>query len=189
VAAFGDRGAARVAGTFQHHRDFLRFAIVGAITWVIDTAVFLSLKSTVLPSKPVTCKIIAVVIAISVSYLLSRSWSFRLRRALPDVHEGTRFLVVSGLGVAFYSAPLWMSRYLLDLRVPWVSPVTQEIADFVSGQIIGVLVGMAFRWWAFNRFVFPGARPCTTGAPSLRASGRYRASRVTGSGRRHLRLR
>jgi len=29
------------------------------------------------------------------------------------------------------------------------------MADFVSGQIVGTLVGMAFRWWAFRRFVFP----------------------------------
>jgi hypothetical protein len=36
-----------------------------------------------------------------------------------------------------------------------VSLLTQEIADFVSGQIIGVLAGMAFRWWGFRRFVFP----------------------------------
>jgi hypothetical protein len=36
-----------------------------------------------------------------------------------------------------------------------VSLLTQEIADFVSGQILGTLVGMAFRWWAFRRFVFP----------------------------------
>jgi len=39
--------------------------------------------------------------------------------------------------------------------VPDVSLVTQEVADFVSGQIVGVLLGMAFRWWAFRRFVFP----------------------------------
>ena len=54
-----------------------------------------------------------------------------------------------------YTAPLAVSRYVLDLKVPGVSLLTQEIADFVSGQIIGVLVGMAFRWWAFRRFVFP----------------------------------
>ena len=39
--------------------------------------------------------------------------------------------------------------------MPAVSLLTQEVADFVSGQIVGVLVGMAFRWWAFRRFVFP----------------------------------
>jgi hypothetical protein len=36
-----------------------------------------------------------------------------------------------------------------------VSLVTEHWADFISGQIVGVLVGMAFRWWAFRRFVFP----------------------------------
>ena len=25
----------------------------------------------------------------------------------------------------------------------------------MSAQIVGTLVGMAFRWWAFRRFVFP----------------------------------
>jgi len=36
-----------------------------------------------------------------------------------------------------------------------VSLFTQEMADFVSGQVLGVLAGMAFRWWAFRKFVFP----------------------------------
>ena len=53
------------------------------------------------------------------------------------------------------TAPLAISRYVLDLKVPGVSLFTQEMADFVSGQIVGTLVGMAFRWWAFRRFVFP----------------------------------
>jgi hypothetical protein len=72
--------------------------------------------------------------------------------------------------VAVYTAPLAISRYLLLLRVPEVSLLTQEIADFVSGQIIGVLAGMAFRWWAFRRFVFPdeGARRQTPAAAEPR---------------------
>ena len=40
-------------------------------------------------------------------------------------------------------------------RLPVVGMLTQEIADFVSGQVLGVILGMAFRWWAFRRFVFP----------------------------------
>ena len=41
------------------------------------------------------------------------------------------------------------------------TPFTQEVADFVSAQIIGTAVAMVFRWWAFRRFVFPhaGVRP------------------------------
>lgn len=142
------------------HRELLKFALVGGTTWIIDTAVFLVLKATALTDKPITAKIIAVLVATIVSYVLNREWSFRTRGGRERHHEAALFFIVSGVGVAVYTAPLAISRYLLLLRVPEVSLLTQEIADFVSGQIIGVLAGMAFRWWAFRRFVFPdeGAR-------------------------------
>jgi putative flippase GtrA len=139
------------------HRELLKFALVGGTTWIIDTAVFLLLKATVLADKPLTAKIIAVLVATIVSYVLNREWSFRTRGGRERHHEAALFFLVSGIGVAVYTAPLAVSRYLLLLRVPEVSLLTQEVADFVSGQIIGVLAGMAFRWWAFRRFVFPDA--------------------------------
>nr|WP_239028970.1 GtrA family protein [Pseudonocardia acidicola] len=137
------------------HRELVKFAFVGGVTWVIDTVVFLVLKSTVLEPKPITAKVIAVLVATIVSYVLNREWSFRTRGGRERHHEAALFFVISGVGVAVYTAPLAISRYVLDLKVPGVSLLTQEIADFVSGQIIGVLAGMVFRWWAFRRFVFP----------------------------------
>jgi putative flippase GtrA len=137
------------------HRELVKFALVGGTTWVIDTAVFLVLKSTVLEPKPLTAKIIAVLMATIVSEVLNREWSFRTRGGRERHHEAALFFLISGVGVAVYSAPLAVSRYVLDLQVPAVSLLSQNVADFVSGQIIGVIVGMAFRWWAFRRFVFP----------------------------------
>ena len=52
-------------------------------------------------------------------------------------------------------APLWFSSYVLQLRVPDVSLTTENIADFISAYIIGNLLQMAFRFWAFRRWVFP----------------------------------
>jgi hypothetical protein len=54
--------------------------------------------------------------------------------------------------------PLWVSRYVFLLRVPDVSRPVQEIADFVSGMLLGTLIAMCFRLWAFKRFVFPHAQ-------------------------------
>jgi putative flippase GtrA len=139
------------------HRELVKFALVGGTTWIIDTAVFLLLKSTVLEPKPVTAKVIAVVLATVVSYLLNRDWSFRTRGGRDRHHEAVLYLLISGIGVAVYSAPLFISRYVLELREPMVSGLTVSVADFVSGQIIGVLLGMAFRWWAFRKIVFPHA--------------------------------
>src|ERR687893_2749250 len=141
--------------TAVRHRELVKFALVGGIAYVVDITLFTLLKTTVLEPKPVTAKIIAVMIATIVSYVLNREWSFRTRGGRERHHEAALFFLVSGVGVAVYSAPLAISRYVFHLSVPEVSLLTQEVADFVSGQIVGVLVGMAFRWWAFRRFVFP----------------------------------
>jgi putative flippase GtrA len=137
------------------HRELLKFAMVGGTTWVIDTIIFLVLKSTILEPKPVTAKVISVLVATLASYGLNRGWSFRTRGGRERHHEAVLYVLVSGVSVAVYAAPLWLSRYALDLRVPAVSLLTEHWADFISGQIVGVLFGMAFRWWAFRRFVFP----------------------------------
>ena len=137
------------------HRELVKFAVVGGTTWIIDTAVFLALKSTVLEPKPLTAKVVAVLVATIVSYVLNREWSFRTRGGRERHHEAALFFIISGVGVVVYTAPLAISRYVFHLAEPAVGLLTQEIADFVSGQIVGTLVGMAFRWWAFRRFVFP----------------------------------
>ena len=50
-------------GVAIKHRELVKFALVGGTTWVIDTTVFLLLKTTVLDTKPLTAKIIAVLVA------------------------------------------------------------------------------------------------------------------------------
>ncbi|GAB1508740.1 GtrA family protein [Actinophytocola sp. KF-1] len=137
------------------HRELLKFAIVGGTTFVIDNGIWYLLKLTVLEEKPVTAKIIAIIVATIVSYVLNREWSFRTRGGRERHHEAALFFLISGVGVALNSAPLWISRYVLMFEVPHVSRLVQEIADFASGSIIGMLLAMFFRFWAFRRWVFP----------------------------------
>ena len=143
------------------HRELLKFAVVGGICFVVTVAVNYALKLTILNNKPVTALIFAVVIATIVSYILNREWSFRTRGGRERHHEAALFFLFSGIGVGLNSMPLWVSRYLLDLEVPHVSRLVQEIADFTSGLILGTLLAMVFRLWAFKKWVFPqaGVRP------------------------------
>ena len=137
------------------HRELIKFAIVGGTTFIIDSAIFYTLKLTILEAKPVTAKVIAGIVAVIASYLLNREWSFRHRGGRERHHEALLFFGFSGVGVMLSMAPLWFSSYVLGLRVPAVSLTAENIADFVSAYIIGNLMQMGFRFWAFRRWVFP----------------------------------
>jgi putative flippase GtrA len=141
----------------RKHKELVKFLLVGGTAFVVDTAIFLGLKNSVLEDKVITAKVISTVVATIVSYVLNREWSFRTRGGRANHHEAALFFLISGLGVLVTLAPLWLSHYVLNLQTPHVSKLTQEIADFVSAQIIGTLCAMIFRWWAFRRFVFPHA--------------------------------
>jgi putative flippase GtrA len=139
------------------HRELLKFAVVGGTCFVIDTAIFFTLKSTILADKPVTAKIVATLVATIVSYVLNREWSFRTRGGRERHHEAALFFLINGVGIALNSLPLYVSRYLFDLQEPHVSRLVEEIADFTSAQIIGTLIAMAFRWYGYKKWVFPDA--------------------------------
>ncbi|MBF6145083.1 MULTISPECIES: GtrA family protein [Nocardia] len=137
------------------HHELIKFAIVGATTFVIDSGIFYILKLTVLDSKPITAKIISGVIAVIASYILNREWSFKGRGGREKHHEALLFFVVSAIGVLLSNLPLWVSRYFFHLHVPDVSLTVENIADFVSAFIIGNILQMVFRFWAMKRWVFP----------------------------------
>ncbi|SMC85931.1 GtrA family protein [Kibdelosporangium aridum] len=143
------------------HRELLRFAVVGGICFIATNVVNYTLKLTILNAHPVTALSVAVIIATILSYILNREWSFHTRGGRERHHEAALFFLISGIGVALNSTPLFISRYVFDLMVPNVSLVTQEVADFFSGMILGTLIAMAFRWWAFKKWVFPEANART----------------------------
>ncbi|MBV9320083.1 MAG: GtrA family protein [Mycobacterium sp.] len=157
--SFADATIARLPGPVrpyaERHHELIKFAIVGATTFIIDSAIFYALKLTILEPKPVTAKVIAGIVAVIASYILNREWSFRDRGGRERHHEALLFFAFSGVGVLLSMAPLWFSSYILQLRVPAVSLTVENIADFISAYIIGNLLQMAFRFWVFRRWVFP----------------------------------
>ncbi|WP_406816848.1 GtrA family protein [Mycobacterium sp. M23085] len=157
--SFAEATIARLPRVMQpyllRHHELIKFAIVGGTTFVIDSAIFYTLKLTILESKPVTAKVIAGIVAVIASYVLNREWSFRNRGGRERHHEALLFFAFSGVGVLLSMAPLWFSSYVLQLRQPTVSLAAENVADFISAYIIGNLLQMAFRFWAFRRWVFP----------------------------------
>src|SRR3954468_1214420 len=159
AVSFADATIARLPGVVQpfamRHHELIKFAIVGGTTFIIDSAIFYTPKLTILEPKPVTAKVIAGIVAVIASYVLNREWSFRDRGGRERHHEALLFFAFSGVGVLLSMAPLWFSSYVLLLRVPDVSLTVENIADFISAYIIGNLLQMGFRFFAFRRWVFP----------------------------------
>ncbi|WP_410659342.1 GtrA family protein [Amycolatopsis sp. lyj-112] len=157
TAAGGERNGKR--------RELLRFATVGLAAFALTLGTNYGLKLTVLQAKPVTALAIATVVATAFAYLLSRRWAFHTRGGRRGVHEAALFFVVNAIAVTINLCPPLISRYVLHLEVPEVSFLAQEIADFVSGMLLGTAAGSAFRWWGYRRWVFPvaGARQAPAG--------------------------
>jgi putative flippase GtrA len=144
-------------------REAVKFLAVGGFCWVLTAAINYALKVTVFPSKPVTALTVATIIAAFVSYALNREWTFRTRGGRRAHHELALYIVINGIGIALNSAPLYLARYAFALQTPHISRTAQEISDFVWGMIIGTLLAMFFRLWAYRKWVFAqaGAREST----------------------------
>jgi putative flippase GtrA len=137
------------------HRGTLKFLVVGGTCFLVTVAINYALKLTVLASKPVTALTLATIVATVLSYVLNREWAFRTRGGRERRHEAALFFAVNAVAVGLNEVPLWISRYVFDLRVPDVSRLVQEVSDFGSGIVAGTLVAMAFRLWAYRKWVFP----------------------------------
>ena len=157
---------------WDRHHEAAKFLLVGGVCFVATAIVNYALKLTVLHEKPVTALAIATILATILSYVLNREWSFSTRGGRERHHEAALFFSVSAVGIVLNLVPLWISRYVLLLRVPDVSRPVQEVADFVAGMLLGTLIAMVFRLWAFKRFVFPHAQarpPRRSGGPGPRS--------------------
>jgi len=140
---------------WSKHHEAAKFLLVGGVCFLATTVINYALKLTILHEKPVTALAFATIVSTILSYVLNREWSFRERGGRERRHEAALFFSVSAIGIVLNVIPLGVSRYVFLFRVPEVSRPVQEIADFVSGIVLGTLIAMCFRLWAFKRFVFP----------------------------------
>lgn len=131
-----------------------RFLVVGGICYVITVCVNFALKWTVLEAKPTTALLIATTIASIVSYQLNKKWTFSSRGNRRSTTEMILFALVTIGGIIITSIPLYLSRYVLGFEYPQHSLLFQEVADFISGPIIGTAAAMIFRWAAMDLIVF-----------------------------------
>jgi putative flippase GtrA len=130
--------------------EVAKFGVVGSIGFVVDVGIFNLLRFAgdpgVLEHKPLTAKAISVGCATVVTYLGNRHWTWSHRERSARHREAMLFFLFNGLGMAIALACLAVSHYLLDLHSP--------LADNLSANGVGLVLGMLFRFWAYRTYVF-----------------------------------
>jgi putative flippase GtrA len=132
-------------------REMVKFGAVGAAAFVVDIGAFNLLRFGVgdggpLEFKPLTAKVVSTVCATLVAWLGNRLWTFRHRRRTAVHHELALFVLFNAIGMAIAVGCLGFSHYVLDLRSP--------LADNVSANGVGLVLGTLFRFWSYRSFVF-----------------------------------
>lgn len=143
-----------------------RFGAVGAVGFVIDTAIFNILLVTVFsPEKlhegPLWAKVISTSVAIAVNWIGNRYWTFGKERGTHVLREAVEFAAVSVGGLLIALACLWVSHYGLRF--------TSQLADNIA-NIIGLGLGTVFRFVLYRTWVYNpkrvGDRELTITAPT-----------------------
>lgn len=128
----------------------MKFGVVGAVGFVVDVTVFNTLRYLgdpgVLEHKPLTAKALSVAVATVVTYLGNRHWTWSHRERSGTRREMTLFFFFNGVGMAIALTCLAVSHYVLDLRSP--------LADNISANGVGLVLGMTFRFWSYRTYVF-----------------------------------
>ena len=143
--------------------EVARFLTVGGLGFVVDVGLFNLLRfdlgfgdgEGVLVDKPITAKIISVVVATMVTYAGNRTWTWRHRERSGVLREYSLFFLLNGVGLAITVLPLAISHYVLGLTSP--------LADNIAANVVGLAMGTTFRFFAYRRWVFraPQRAPVT----------------------------
>jgi len=139
--------------------EVARFLTVGGLGFVVDVGLFNLLRfeaglgdgQGVLYDKPITAKIISVVVATVVTYAGNRTWTWRHRERTGVMREYSLFFVFNGIAMAISVATLATSHYVLGFTSP--------LADNISANVVGLSLGTAFRFFAYRRWVFKEVSP------------------------------
>lgn len=131
----------------QLWHELAKFGIVGAVAFVTDVTAYNLLRLGVLADKPTMAKLASALIAMAVAFTGNRFWTYRSRERTGYARETTLFLVFNLIGIGIALACQGFSHYVLGFD--------SLLADNISANGVGLVLGTVFRFWSYRRFVFP----------------------------------
>ncbi|MGZ0712659.1 GtrA family protein (plasmid) [Coraliomargarita sp. W4R53] len=141
--------------------QLVSFGFVGALAFVVDVTIYNLVRATILQDSPIWSKVVSVAVATAVAWLGNRYLTFRRERSPHAFREGLLFAVVNVIGLFIAAGCLFISHYLLGF--------TSQLADNISGNGVGLVLGTTFRFAAYRWLVFsPRSRTLRVARPTHR---------------------
>jgi putative flippase GtrA len=140
-----------------HLRRGGAFLVVGGIAFVVDAVTFNLLAFGItatggpLYDLPLVAKSIAILVATVVTYVGNRYWTFSSRHIERRFSRYVIFVLLNMAAIGIQLGCLAFSRYVLGLE--------GILADNISGTFIGQALATLFRYFTYDRWVFPDEAP------------------------------
>jgi putative flippase GtrA len=132
-------------------KELGKFGVIGLVAYIIDLTIFNVLRFAggegPLYDKPLTAKVVSVLAATTFAYFGNRHWTFKDRSRSSFRRQYTLFFVFNAVGMIISLSCLWVSHYLLGFE--------SALADNISANVIGLVLGTVFRFWGYHNWVFP----------------------------------
>ena len=129
--------------------EVAKIGIVGGISYVVTVFVnyaYLYFQK----NDELTAYVVANVVATGVAYLGNRYWTYKERES-GGAREMGLFVAINGIAIAIQTGIAALTTYVLDMN--------SHLEIFFSKFILGIGIGMAFRFWCYRTFIFPKAEP------------------------------
>ena len=137
--------------------EVARFSAVNVVATAVSLTLFNLLAhgvkgwfDGVLNDQVIPAYLLANSVGMFVSFYGSRHYAFRHRHVAGPGGGLPTYVVINLSSFVIPITCLWVTRHVFG----WDS----IYADNISGNVVGALLGNAFRFWAFRRFVFHSQR-------------------------------
>ncbi|MDF2506652.1 MAG: GtrA family protein [Microbacterium sp.] len=128
------------------------FLAVGGVAFVVDAVAFNVLVfgfsgNGPMYDQPVLAKTIAIVVATVVTYVGNRYWTFGTRTLQRRFSRYVIFIALNLAAILIQLGCLAFSRYVLGFE--------GIVADNIAGTLVGQALATIFRFFTYDRWVFP----------------------------------
>ena len=137
---------------FRHEiHEIGKFGAVGAFAFVIDAIVF-NLFRVHYDIGYAWAAVISTTVSATVAFIGNRMWTWRNRSSSSLHREYLLYAFFNAVGLLISLGCLWISH---DLLGAWQPAIFKSVlADNISKYGFGLVLGTAFRFWSYRRFVF-----------------------------------